>query len=386
MNSAECGGVRLTAALLLFLLVLFLPAWAIPTPPAAVDEKAATVPAPLPAGVHAVPRPAGKWRIGVLFWHESPNDLAALRGIREGLSETGKDYDLIVERADSRKEEAIRILRRFREEAVDLLFAMGTEAALLAAAGVTDIPIVFTAVTNPVESGVVGSWKGSGRNIAGNSNWIGPDTVLHVFRLAVPRLERLGILRSRTTGVVSAAELRGMREYLARPGAPAVAIVEEVADGVTDIRAAVDRLIGSGVRAIWIPIDFLVYENMEKVLETVRPHGIPLVSSSLKGAKAGAVAGVLVDYAMLGKRAVVCALDILEKGCPPGSLPIGTMKGYEVVVNLTAARRCGYEIPLSLLALADLILEDADFVEDADLPPDGGDFQDSQRKEVREDG
>ncbi|MEQ8765440.1 MAG: ABC transporter substrate binding protein, partial [Planctomycetota bacterium] len=113
----------------------------------------------------------------------------------------------------------------------------------------------------------------------------------------------------------------------------------------------------AGVEAIWIPIDITIYENLELVRNVSDPLGIPLVSSSLRGAEAGAVAGVLVDYALLGQNAVVIALDILDGVRTPGEIPIGTMQGYQVIVNLTAARRCRYELPLAVLAVADRLIE-----------------------------
>ncbi len=297
-------------------------------------------------------------RIGVLLWHESPNDLTALDGIRRAFVSAGRKPELLIRKANSDVDAVTRILDEFRLLEVDLIFAMGTQAALLARDRIDDIPIVFTAVTNPVETGVVEGWGGSKRNIAGNSNWIGPETILPVFRLAVPQLKRLGMLRSRASGLVSAAELRAARAYLAGEEAPAITIVEEVVDGPEGIPAAVDRLLASNIEAVWIPIDFTIYENLDPVRERCDPRGVPLVSSSLKGAQAGAVAGVLVDYELLGQRAVVIALDILEEGRAPGEIEIGTMRGFQVIVNLAAARRCQYELPLALLVLADQILED----------------------------
>jgi ABC-type uncharacterized transport system substrate-binding protein len=61
---------------------------------------------------------------------------------------------------------------------------------------------------------------------------------------------------------------------------------------------------------------------------------------------------------MLGERAALLVLEILARGRDPGSLPIGTMQGYQVVVNLAAARRLGYDLPLPLLALADRLLDE----------------------------
>lgn len=296
-------------------------------------------------------------RLGVLLWHQSPNDREALDGIRNALRIAGRSHSIEVVEADSDKDKAALGLAKLRRDEVDLVFAMGTEAALVCKELVTDLPVVFTAVTNPVESGIVPDWKGSRCNLAGNSNWIESRTVFEVFRLAVPDLRDLGVLRSASTGRVSAAELSAMREMLAAPGAPDLRLSEQIAKDVDDLTAAVDRLAGQGVQAIWIPIDFLVYENIGRVAEAAARHRIPLVSSSLRGVKEAAVAGPVVDYEMLGERSVLIALDILDRHVEPGSIPIGRMAGYQLVVNLGAARRLGYRVPLPLLAVADLLLD-----------------------------
>jgi putative ABC transport system substrate-binding protein len=306
----------------------------------------------------ALTAPALAHHFGVLFWHASPNDEAALRGIEKALAEIGRTDELTIVHADSDPERGRAELRRLRDEGVDLVFALGTEAALLARDEINDLPVVFTAVTNPVESGVVPDWSGSRSNLAGNSNWIDSPTVLRVFQKAVPGLHKLGILRSTQSGVVSAAELRAMSEYLAEDGAPSVSLVERIIDDVAEIPSAIQGLLDEEVQAVWIPIDFLIYQNLDAVRTAVGDKGLPLVSSSLRGAEAGAVAGILVDYELLGKRALEIALRITEGGEEPGNIPVGTMRGYMVVVNLTAAERCGYELPLSLLALADRILQE----------------------------
>lgn len=311
------------------------------------------------AGVRTQASPADEppaRRFGVLFWHASPNDEAAYRGIQRALAQVGLRHELLVRRAEENAEAGAEMLRGFEAEGVDLVFAMGTQAALLARDHVAQTPVVFTAVTNPVESGIVPAWAGSGSNVTGNSNWIDPDTVLQVFRMTVPGLTRLGMLRSRTSGIVSAAELRDLRRHLQQPSAPRLTVFEEVVDEAREIPDAVARLLQQDVQAVWIPIDFLIYQHTSVVVEALRGRGVPVVSSSLRGTEDGAVAGVVVDYEMLGERAVVLALDILLHGARPGELPIGRMHGYQVVVNLAAARSIGYEVPLSLLLLADRLL------------------------------
>jgi putative ABC transport system substrate-binding protein len=303
--------------------------------------------------------PRAPWKIGALLWHRPENDLQALAGLQSALRVAGRPHVVLVEDADSDPDRALEAIQRFVAQEVDAIVALGTQAALLCKEHVRDRPVVFTAVTNPVESGICPDWSGSGTSIAGNSNWVPSDTVLGVFRRAVPGLARLGILRSEDTGVVSLAELKAMERHLAAAGEGAgrVELVEERATGVADLGPAVERLAEAGCQAIWVPIDFLVYENMERVTAAAAAARVPLVSSSLRGALSGAVAGVFTDYAMLGERAALIVLQILEGGVDPARIPIGTMRGYQVVVNLGAARRLGYELPLPLLAVADRILD-----------------------------
>jgi len=302
------------------------------------------------------------WQLGVFFWHQSPNDQAALTGIRSAFKVRGRSHEFFVMQADSDPEKGRRLLVGLRSRRVDLVFAMGTEAALLAKKHISDLPVVFTAVTNPIESGVVPNWKSSGSNLAGNSNWIDPETTVRVFRLAVPRLQRLGVLRSRMSGVVSAAELKGLRRYLkdGRSKGMTLSVIERELTDVKQIAKAVRELADSGVQAIWIPIDFQIYQNADKVLAAARERGLPIVSTSMKAVRTAAVAGVLPDYDLLGQRAAVIALRILEHKSRPMDIPIGTQRSHRVVVNLDVARRCDYELRLSALVLADQIIGGAE--------------------------
>lgn len=297
-------------------------------------------------------------RLGVFLWHDSPNDLATLDGIRQGLADSGVRHAFVEHRAGSDPAKADTALRSLRDSKCELIFALGTQAALLAKDAIVDVPVVFAAVSDPVASGVVPDWTGSGNNLCGCSNWIAPANVLDVFLMAAPNCRRLGVIRSRTTAVVATAELVGMRSHLAAPNAPPVTLHEVIAADEQDLEAATRKLLAEKVDAIWIPIDITVYRNIAAVRRAVGARGIPLLTTSAVGVRAGAHVGAAIDYTMHGRRAAAMAIDVLVRGRRPASLAVDRMHGTLVGVNLATARADGVDLPLPLLALADELLAD----------------------------
>jgi putative ABC transport system substrate-binding protein len=300
--------------------------------------------------------PAAGPRIGVFFWHDSPNDLITFAGVRTGLDQAGLACAFVERHADSDLDRAARLLAELREADCDVVLALGTRATQLADDAQLGAPIVFAAVTNPVAAGIVADWGPTGRPLCGASNWIDPANVLEVFRLAVPGLSRLGIVRSKANGVVSEAELASMREHLALPDAPAVELVESVAADEHDLTRAASELVTAGVDAIWVPIDISVYEHVLVVEKALGGRRIPIVTTAAAAIAGGALVGATVDYDLHGRRAAALLLAVLRRGVDPGSVPVDRMHGRRVVVNLRAAHRVGIELPLSLLVLADELI------------------------------
>jgi putative ABC transport system substrate-binding protein len=295
-------------------------------------------------------------KLGVFFWHDSPNDAAAFAGIRAGLATAGIRAEFVERRADSDAAKATGALADLRAADCALVFAMGTEATLLAADAIRDRPVVFAAVSNPVASGIVADWDKPGRNVTGGSNWVPPATVLSVFQRAVPHLRRLGMLRSAESGVVSAAELAIMRKHVGAAHPPPIEIIDVVTANAADIPRAVRELLATRPDAIWIPMDFTIHGNLAAVRTALGDARVPLVTTAVSAARDAAVVGVTVDFELHGRRVAGLGLEIL-RGRDPATLPVDTMQSFLVVANLLAARRIGYDLPLSLLVLADVLID-----------------------------
>jgi len=302
----------------------------------------------LPVSIIARP-----FQISMFFWHESPNDQMAFEGIKSGFKIAGIDCQYDIQRADGDEKKALRIVERLDLKNPDLIYAMGTGATKRLMRKVFDTPIVFTAVTNPVLTKITPNWRSSGRNITGNSNWIPTRLVLESFKEIIPNLKTLGVICD-PVNPVSTMELSNVEKLGEKFGITLMKVQVKTAE---ELPAATRKLVNNQVDAIWIPIDILVYKNLEKIKSVTIPSGIPLISSSHRGVTEGAIYGIVVDYHALGKRSVPLALEILVNKTHPRDIPIGTMNSFQDIVNLKAAKEIGYQIPLEVLAVTDRVIK-----------------------------
>lgn len=299
--------------------------------------------------------------VGVFFWHDSPNDRATLAGVKLGLAAAKVPVRFVERHAKADAIKAVRQLTELRAVRCDLVLALGTRGTQLAQKHLPDLPIVFAAVTNPVTAGIVANWSHTSERLCGASNWIAPASVLEVFQLAVPRLRKLGMLRSGQSGVVSAAELAGMRQHLAQhagtqSGEPKLELCEVVVDDANDLPKAVAKLRQQNVDAIWIPIDLTIYQNVPAIERALEDDHLPLLTTAAAGVRNGALVAAAVDYGLHGRRAAALIQRVLANTSEPPKIGVDRMRSSLVVVNLKAARRNQIELPLSLLALADELI------------------------------
>ncbi|MCJ7615218.1 MAG: substrate-binding domain-containing protein [Desulfobacterales bacterium] len=298
------------------------------------------------------------YKIGILMWHESPHDEKALQGFITGIELSGIPHEFDLKRTYGDESQARIFLQNWKEKKVDLIFTIGTKGTLWAMEEINNIPIVFTAVTDPVASGIAESWQYSGRNVTGSSNWIKFNNKLKIFKEAIPHLKKLGVIY-RADNPVPLAEI-----VCARDCAPELNVVlkEALIEGVEQIEGAIEGLIAQGVDALWIPIEDMVYQDMSHVGRITIPAKLPVVSSTLEAlaelpnGDPVAMVSVTVDYESQGRLSVPAAIEILTKKKDPKDIPIITSNRYYVTINVNAADIIRYQIPPVFLSKADKVL------------------------------
>ena len=215
-----------------------------------------------------------KYNIGVFFWHQSPLDHMAFEGIKDGFNimDVGCEFD--VQKAFGEEEKASKIIQGWAEQKPDLIYAMGTGATKRLMKVIRDTPIVFTAVTNPVQSGITPNWKTSGRNIAGNSNWIATKEILRDFKKVIPELKTLGVMYDPDNSV-SSMEVREGNKVADTLGAVNQRIGHRVVPGNNRVAAhqGIDDWCGLVTAAVKLNSIIVVGVDLVEVFHGVMEQG-----------------------------------------------------------------------------------------------------------------
>ena len=266
----------------------------------------------------------------------------------EGFVE-GENVEYILRNAEGDMSTAASIAEYFVAEKVDLIFSIATPTtqACVAAVEGTDIPIVFAAVTDPVEAGLVESWEKPGGNVTGASDWA--DVGLQVkLGMDIYPAKKLGVVYNagEVNSLVQIGELKKIASSLGIEE-----IVEATAATTADVLAAATSLVGRGVDAIWVPSDNTVAAAIDAVVKVCEENKIPLFASDIDMAKGGAISGLGLDYYVNGTEAGKLAARVLG-GEDPANIPIGMTPMTIIYLSPVAAERMGVTIPQEVLATA----------------------------------
>ena len=285
---------------------------------------------------------------------------AALDGFKAKMTELGYvegenvTYDAQYSEGDSEKWN--EFAAQFVEDEVDLILTTTTGAAKAArAAGEgTDIPVVFTIVTDPVENGVVDDLRQPGGNLTGitrpPSGYFGKR--VEYLKQMAPDVKRLWILYDPDYSA-SKSSVLPIREAAQAQG---IELVESLVKSTKDVAAELAKASAGRepVDAIQMMPDPVNNNSVDAILAFASEQGIPVVAHTLGQTKAGALFSYADSSGDTGKLAAVLADKIL-KGAKPGELPVETADLF-LTVNLKAANAIGLEVPDSVLESADEIL------------------------------
>jgi putative tryptophan/tyrosine transport system substrate-binding protein len=296
-----------------------------------------------------------KKKIGIVQIVEHPS----LNTIRESLvkelqAKGFKDGDNITidyQNAQGDQTNLKTIAQKFVSNKYDLIIAIATPSAQAVVSETKDIPIVFSACTDPLGSGLVSNMEKPGANVTGTSDAVSAEKIMELAKEITPGIKKVGALyNSSETNSVSV--INKLKEYAQKNS---MTIVDATVTNSSEVQQAVTALAGK-VDAVFSPIDNTVASAMPVVTQVANKAKLPVYVGADSMVKDGGLATYGINYSILGKETADMAVEILN-GKKAGDIPVKTMSDMDIYVNKTTAKAIGINLPEDILQKAAKVFE-----------------------------
>ena len=262
-------------------------------------------------------------------------------GFLQGLADAGlvEGEDFVVDYQNAGFDNAIaaQIGQNFSATNVALMCAIATPSATacFAAAEDKDIPVVFTAITDPVEAGL------DSGNVTGTSDKLPVEAQLDLIRKLQPDADTIGIIY--TTSEPNSVS--AIAEYQEKCGDFGFTVEVIGVTAQSEVTQAADTLISKGVDCFSNLTDNNVVGVLPSILEKTDEAGIPIYGSEVEQVKLGCVAAAGIDYVELGRQTGMMAAKILTGEASASDMPYETISEYGIYINSAAIEALGVTLP-----------------------------------------
>lgn len=292
-------------------------------------------------------------RLGIIQLVEHPALDAAREGFLEVLEENGyvDGENLIVDYQNAQNDQANlqTIARKFVQDNCDLVLAIATPAAMTMANETSDIPILITAVTDPVSAKLVNSMEKPGTNVTGTSDMNPIRDQLQLIKDLAPDTKKVGMIYN-SSEINSKVQADMADEIAPELG---LELVKVTVTASSEVMQAAQSLVGR-VDAIYLPTDNMVITSLSAIMKVAEENKLPVVVGEIDALKNGGLATIGIEYHQLGRTTGEMAIEVIN-GKNPAEMAIKTQPGSDIVISKKAAERIGLEIPSELQAKAKFI-------------------------------
>jgi len=273
--------------------------------------------------------------------YQGVKDELAAQGFKEGENLKGMHKS-----AQGNSAIASQIARKFVGDSPDVIVAIATPSAQTVAAAARNVPVIFSAVTDPVGAKLVPALEASGTNISGVSDMLPIDKHLDMLLRVMPDAKRIGTVYN--PGEANAVSLVNLLEE--RLAARDLELVKAAATKTSEVLGASRSLVGE-VDAIYLTTDNTVISAVEAVISVGERASIPVFAADTATVSRGAVAALGFNYYNHGRQTGAMVARVLN-GNKPGDMPVETMDTLDLFVNPAAPERMG-------ITLSDDLSQDA---------------------------
>jgi putative ABC transport system substrate-binding protein len=302
--------------------------------------------------VQSAAQPAVRIGIAKILQHEALD--ACEKGIVDALAARGVDAVFDYQNANGDVNTAAQIAAKFKSDKVAVAVGIATPIAVALANAITDIPVVFSAVTDPVGANLVTALDRGEKNVTGLSDAIPTGDHIAFFK-EIAGIKTLGyIYTSSEANSISALSL--VEEACAAQG---LQLVTQAISTSAELRQAAEAIVNR-VDGIYLTTDNTVYSALSALIQVFDAAKKPIFSGDVTGALAGGCAIASgFNYYKAGLATGNIVADILA-GANPADIPVKFLTDpseSDLLFDLDAARNCGITIPERYLSMANYIFE-----------------------------
>lgn len=267
-----------------------------------------------------------------------------LQGLESSGLKEGVDYTVDYQNAGFDDNVAIQIAQNFSSNNVSLMCAIATPSATscYAAAENKNIPVVFTAITDPIQANL------DSGNITGTSDKLPIDAQLELIRSLLPESKTIGIVY--TTSEPNS--ISAVAEYEEKASSYGFEIESIGVTAQSEVLQATDAIIAKNVDCITNLTDNNVVGVLPSILEKTKDANIPVFGSEIEQVKIGCVASAGIDYVKLGQQTGEIAAKILKGENEASEIPYETISDYDIYVNNEILEDMEIEVPSEILEKA----------------------------------
>jgi len=313
---------------------------------AACSSNASTS-APSGASQNASGSAAKSYKIGVIQYAPHPSLDNCYKGFQAGLKEAGlkegENLTIDFQNAQGDTSNSDLIAKNMVSKKYDLIMGIATPSAMstFSAAKNTEIPVVFTAVSDPVAAGIVKSLENPETNCTGSSDVLPLEQQVKMIRAFLPNAKKIGILYT-TSETNSVSHLKEIKEIAPKYN---FEIVEVGVTNASEVAAGAQTLVSKGVDCINNFTDNNVVNNLTTLLQAANSKKIPVFGSEEEQVKNGCVASQSIDYVALGKETGKMAAKILRGEAKAEDTPVYLVKDCTPVYNKEMLQQLGLSLP-----------------------------------------
>lgn len=303
----------------------------------------------------SLPAKAEDVTVAVTAIVEHPALDAARDGVKEALEaagyKEGENLKFLYESAQGNPATAAQIARQFAGEEPTVIVPISTPSAQAVVSATKDIPIVFTAVSDPLGAQLVKDMDKPGGNVTGLSDLSPVAEHLALIKEILPNAKTVGFLYN--SGEANSVSLLAVLK--AEADKAGLTVVESAATKSAEVQGAARALVGRA-DAIYIPTDNTIISALEGAVAVAEEAKLPLFTADTDSVSRGAIAALGFNYKDVGKQTGEIVVRIL-KGENPGDIAVKVAAGTDLVVNKSAATKMGVTLPEAVVGRATRVIE-----------------------------